>query len=202
MSAKILIVEDEGIIAADIEMTLQGLGYSVVGTAWNGDLALDLIASTQPDLALLDITIQGSLSGIDLAMIIKEKYSFPYVFLTSHSDITTLNQVKQTLPYGYIVKPYADHDLRSTIELALFKYQIEHQDIFPSKLILEDKLKVHFTQREYEMYTCLFKGMSYKEIAQTNFISVNTVKTFIKKLFLKLDISSRHEATNLILSLR
>lgn len=202
MSAKILIVEDEAIIAADIEMTLTALGYSVVGTVWNGDQALDLIASTSPDLVLLDITIQGSLSGIDLAMIIKEKYNFPYVFLTSHSDIITLNKVKETLPYGYIVKPFASHDLRSTIELALFKYQIEHRDLFPAKPLLEDKLKVQFTQREYEMYTCLFKGMSYKEIARQNYISINTVKTFIKKLFIKLEINSRHEATNLILNIR
>lgn len=202
MSARIFIVEDEGIIAADIEMALESLGYKVVGKAWNGDLALDMIASTSPDLVLLDITIQGTLSGIDLAKIIKKKYNFPYVFLTSHSDIETLKKVRETLPHGYIVKPFTDNDLRSSIELALFKYEAEHQDIFPAKAKLETKLDVNLTTREYEIYACLFKGMTYKEIAEANFISINTVKTFMKKIFTKLNVSSRHEATNLIISMR
>lgn len=202
MSAKILIVEDEGIIAADIEMALESIGYQIAGKAWNGDLALDLFASTQPDLVLLDISIQGSLTGIDLAKIIRKKYKFPFVFLTSHSDLATLNQVKETLPYGYIVKPFTDHDLRSTIELALFKFQSENQALFPQKRSLENKLNIQLTQREYEIFSFLFKGMSYREIAEANFISINTVKTFLKNLFLKLNVSSRHEAANLVISMR
>lgn len=202
MSKRILIVEDEGIIAADIEMALGDMGYKVVGTAWNGDLALDLISSTNPDLVLLDITIKGTLTGIDLAKIIREKYTFPFVFLTSHSDQETLNRVKETLPYGYIVKPFTDNNLRSTIELALFKFESENQDVFPAKEIIETKLNISLTQREYEIYSFLFKGMSYKEIAEQNYISVNTVKTFLKNLFTKLCVSSRHEASNLIFSLK
>ena len=151
---------------------------------------------------MLDITIKGSLNGIDLAKIIKEKYTFPYVFLTSHSDINTLNQVKETLPYGYIVKPFTDNDLRSTIELALFKFESEQQSVFPKKEILEEKLNVRLSQREYEVFEHLFEGKSYKEIAEANFISVNTVKFNLKNLFVKLDVSSRHEATNLIISLK
>ncbi len=200
MSKRILIVEDEGLIAADIEMALESMGYKVVGKAWNGDLALDLIASTSPDLVILDITIQGTLTGIDLAKIIREKYNFPFVFLTSHADNATLNRVKETLPYGYIVKPFTDNNLKSTIELALFKYESETQEIFPVKMALENKLNIQLTQREYEIYSFLFKGMSYKEIAEVNFISVNTVKTFLKNLFMKLSVSSRHEASNLIIA--
>ena len=202
MPVRILIVEDEALIAADIEMCLQSMGYEVVGKAGNGDLALDLFANKQPDLALLDITIQGSLSGIDLAKVIRKKYKFPYVFLTSHSDIGTLNQVKETLPYGYIVKPFTENDLRSAIELALYKFESEHTDLFPKKIKLEQQFNVRLTQREYEIFSHLFKGMSYKEIAEANFISVNTVKTYLKSLFQKLNVSSRHEATNMILSLR
>lgn len=202
MSKRILIIEDEALIAVDIEMCLQAMGYEVVGKAGNGDIALDLFASKKPDLALLDITIQGSLSGIDLAKVIRKKYNFPYVFLTSHSDIGTLNQVKETLPYGYIVKPFTENDLRSAIELALYKFESENTSLFPDKVKLEQQFKVQLTQREYEIFSHLFKGMSYKEIAETNFISVNTVKTYLKSLFQKLNVSSRHEATNLILSLR
>ena len=202
MPAKIFIVEDEAIIAAEIQSILQKLGYQVIGKARNGDNALDMLASGQPDLALLDITIKGSLSGIDLAKIIKEKYNYPYVFLTSHSDIDTLNKVKETLPYGYIVKPFTENDLRSTIELALFKFQSENQSPFPSKEKLEKHIKTTLTDREYTLYLHLFEGKTYKEMAAANFISVNTVKFYLKRLFEKLNVSSRHHAANLIHALR
>lgn len=202
MSAKIFIVEDEAIIAAEIQSILTALGYDVIAKTRNGDKALDMLASCSPDLALLDITIKGSLSGIDLAKIIREKYNFPYVFLTSHSDINTLNQVKETLPYGYIVKPFTESDLRSTIELALFKFQSEDSGVFPSKEKLEAKLELSLTQREYDLYAHLFEGKTYKEIAAANFISINTVKFYLKKLFEKLKVNSRHQAANLILSLK
>jgi DNA-binding NarL/FixJ family response regulator len=202
MSVKILIVEDEAIIAAEIESIVETLGYRVLAKTRNGDKALDLLANHNFDLALLDITIKGSLSGIDLAKIIKEKYDFPYVFLTSHSDIDTLNQVKETLPYGYIVKPFSEHDLRSTIELALFKFQSEQQSVFPEKTQLENQLGIQLTQREYDLYAHLFEGRTYKEMAVANFISVNTVKFYLKRLFEKLEVHSRHQAANLILSLR
>jgi len=202
MSARIVIVEDEGIIAADIELALQDLGYEVVGKAWNGETALQLFAEKQPNLALLDITIKGDLNGIDLAKIIRSQYHFPYVFLTSHSDIATLNQVKETLPYGYIVKPFTDKDLRSAIELALFKFESENHELFPPKAKLEAKLDIQLTDREYEIYAHLFKGLSYKEMAEVSFLSVNTIKTHLKNLFQKLNVASRHEATNLILTLR
>ncbi len=202
MSAKIFIVEDEAIIAAEIQSILEKLGYEIVAKTRNGDKALDLLASKTIDLALLDITIKGSLNGIDLAKIIREKYKFPYVFLTSHSDIATLNKVKETLPYGYIVKPFTESDLRSAIEIALFKFESENQDAFPSKEKLETKLKIELTQREYELYLHLFEGKTYKEMAATCFISVNTVKFYLKSLFEKLQVNSRHQAANLIVSMK
>lgn len=201
MSVRILIVEDEAIVAAEIQYILEDLGYKVVGKTRNGDKALDLLASTSPDLALLDITIKGSLSGIDLAKIIKKKYNFPYVFLTAHSDLQTLNEVKETLPYGYIVKPFTNNDLRSTIELALFKFQSENTSAFPSKDRFSTEFNFHFTQREYDIFAHLFDGKTYKEIAALNFISVNTVKFHLKSVFEKLGVNSRHQATNLVLSL-
>ena len=202
MSARIIIVEDEVIIAAEIQSILEAQGYKVIGKSRSGDKALDLFANGNPDLALLDITIKGSLNGIDLARIIREKYDFPYIFLTSHSDVQTLNQVKETLPYGYILKPFTDNDLRTAIELALFKYQSEQAGLFPAKDQLETQLNVQLTSREYELYQHLFEGKTYKEMAEANFISVNTVKFYLKSLFEKLQVNSRHQATNLILSLR
>lgn len=202
MPPKIIIVEDESIIAAEIEAILQKLGYDVVAKARNGDRALDLLASSQPDLALLDITIKGTLNGIDLAKIIRQKYHFPFVFLTSHSDMETLNAVKETLPYGYVVKPFTENDLRSAIELALFKYSTENRPSFPTKENLESELSIHLTDREYTLYQNLCEGKTYKEMAEVNFISVNTVKFYLKKLFEKLQVSSRHQAANLILQMK
>ena len=201
MSARILIVEDESIIAAEIEMILKSEGYQVCGKTRNGDDALDLFNSLQPDLALLDINIKGTKTGIDLAKIIRKKHKFPFVFLTSYSDIKTLNQVKSTLPYGYIVKPFTENEIRSNIELALSKFAAEQEGLFPTKEKLEQKINRHLSTREYELYEQLFEGLSYKEMATKNFISVNTVKYYLKTLFSKLEVSSRHEASTLILKM-
>jgi len=131
--ARIIIVEDEAIIADEIELMLEMMGHEVVGNVQNGDKAEDVFNSQKPDLALLDITIKGSLNGIDLAKIIREKYRFPFVFLTSHSDKTTLSAVKTTFPYGYIVKPFTQQNLMTTIELALHKFESEQEFGFPTK---------------------------------------------------------------------
>lgn len=202
MSVRILIVEDEAIIASEIAMILESLGYIIAGKVRNGDKALDMLTSTKPDLALLDITIKGTLNGIDLAKSIRKNHHFPYVFLTSHSDLDTLNQVKETLPYGYIVKPFTESDLRSAIELALFKFKSENHQGFPSKERIEQHLNIGLTEREYELYKCLYEGMTYKEMSASKFISVNTVKFYMKNLFAKLDVSSRFQASSLIQSMR
>ena len=134
----VLIVEDEALVALEIERTLLKLGYRIAGKARNGDTALDLLASRQPDIALLDIDIKGSRNGIDLARVIREKYHFPFVFLTAFSDRATLAQLKDTVPYGYIVKPFNQADLLTTIELALHKHAAEQDDGFPTLQTIND----------------------------------------------------------------
>lgn len=198
MPTKVLIVEDEAIVATEIAFVLESLGYEIVDQVGNGDQALDLLASRDIDLVLLDIRIQGSLSGVDLARLIREKYDFPFVFLTAHADITTLESVKRTLPYGYIVKPFTDNDLRTTIELALFKFQEEKKPIFPKQARIEQRLNVTLTSREYELYQLLFAGKTYREIAAATNISINTVKLHLKNLFAKLEVDSRHKACQLL----
>jgi len=200
--AKIIIVEDEAIIADEIEMMLEMMGHEVIDNIQNGDKALDAFSSKKPDIALLDITIKGSLNGIDLAKIIREKYHFPFVYLTSHSDKSTLAEVKTTFPYGYIVKPFTQQNLMTTIELALHKFESEQEFGFPSKDSFVQKLGIRLTAREYELLESLSEGMTYKEIGLKHFLSINTVKSYLKSVFLKLEVSSRHEAVNVVLKLK
>lgn len=180
---RILIVEDEAVIAAEIEITLLRMGY----------LALDLLASCQPDLALLDINIKGTRSGIDLANIIRQKYSFPFVFLTAFADRETLSKVKGTLPYGYVVKPFNDNDLHSAIELALHKYTTEQDPALPDRATLNARLVAGLSPREYEVLLLLHDGLSYRQVAERLHLGVNTIKTYQKALFAKAGISSRHQ---------
>lgn len=194
----ILIVEDEALIAVEIESTLRKLGYRIAGKVRNGDKALDMLASTQPDLALLDIDIKGTRNGIDLARIIREKYNFPFVFLTAFSDRDTLNSLMDTMPYGYIVKPFNRGELLTTIELALHKHAAEQDAGFPTLAAINRDLLEGLTEREHETLKLLDEGLSYREVGEQMFISTNTVKYFQKSIFAKLGVGSRHEALQVV----
>ncbi len=196
---RIFILEDEALIAEEIASTLEILGYQVIGRARSADAALDKLASLQPDLALLDINVKGVMTGIDVAKVILKKYQFPFIYLTSYSDQKTLEQVKPTMPYGYIVKPFTDKDLKSNIELALFKYAQDAAPMFPSIDAVNEKLISQINTREYEILESLFEGLTYNEISAKLFISINTVKSYQKNLFSKLGAKSRSEAVRLVL---
>lgn len=118
---KILLVEDDDIIAKVEDWRLKNMGYEVAGRALSGVEAMDLVAKTRPDLVLMDINIQGEIDGIETAKRIKKQFSIPVVYVTSHSDGPTLDRAKATQPDGFIVKPFEDNDLRVGIELALKK---------------------------------------------------------------------------------
>lgn len=118
---KILIVEDDDIIAKVEDWRLKNLGYEVAGRAVSGAEAMELVAKTKPDLVLMDINIQGDMDGIETAKRIKKQFSIPVVYVTSHSDGPTLDRAKATQPDGFVVKPFEDNDLRVSIELALKK---------------------------------------------------------------------------------
>ena len=119
----IFIVEDESIVAKDIQNSLTKLGYNVVGFANNGLDAIEKIEELMPDLVLMDIMIKGNLTGIDVSEKIKEKMNIPVIFLTAYADEGTLSRAKITEPYGYILKPFKEIDLHSTIEMAVYKHQ-------------------------------------------------------------------------------
>lgn len=125
--ARILVVEDEPIVARDIEQQLIELGYVPVGLAAYGELALAMTLSLRPDLVLMDIQLAGSMDGITAALAIREQAMAPVVFLTAFSGDETLDRAKRAQPYGYILKPFSERELRTVLEMALYKCQAEQQ---------------------------------------------------------------------------
>lgn len=124
--AKILIVEDEALIAREIKHRLTNMGWEVVGMAF-GEEAIEMALETQPDLLLSDINLRHGLSGIDLAQRLQSMMDIPVVFLTAYSDEDTVARAKMVGPFGYIIKPVDNRDLQITIEMALYKFRIEKE---------------------------------------------------------------------------
>jgi PAS domain S-box-containing protein len=123
--ASVFIVEDEGIVADDIRETLINLGYTVAGTERFGEIAIEKVKKLEPNLVLMDIHLAGTLDGIDAAEKIRTLYHIPVIFLTAHADETSLERAKVTEPYGYVLKPFNERELHSSIEMALYKHQME-----------------------------------------------------------------------------
>jgi PAS domain S-box-containing protein len=124
---RILVVEDESIVAKDIQNTLIKLGYEVPATASSAASAYEKLEQVLPDLVFLDIKLKGEEDGIHIAGHIKERYNIPVIFLTSYVDQETLDRAKVTEPYGYIVKPFNESDLKTTVEMALFKFSRDRE---------------------------------------------------------------------------
>ncbi len=122
---KVLVVEDENLIAQDLLEQLALLGYTDVSTASSADQALAIADKSPPDLALLDIGIDGDMDGIDLGRELLNRYDVPIVYLTSYSDNETIDRAKQTGPYGYLIKPVNELELGSMLEIVLHKHKIE-----------------------------------------------------------------------------
>jgi len=123
----ILVVEDERIVARDLQHVLSGFGYSVPATAASSEDAMRLAAEKCPDLVLMDIRIKGQRDGIETAAILRERFGVPIVYLTAHADDDAVAQAKKTEPYGYLIKPVRADELRSTIEIALYKHEMERR---------------------------------------------------------------------------
>lgn len=117
----ILVVEDERLIARSVEAQLRALGYTVVGSARNGEEAVRLADELRPDLILMDINLGHGIDGVQAADLIHQRQFVPVVFLTAHSDEATIQRAKVTEPYGYVLKPFEDTDLKIAIEIGLYK---------------------------------------------------------------------------------
>ena len=124
---KILVVEDEGIVARDIQNRLRKLGYDVPEIAATGEMALHKVDLINPDLILMDIMLKGDMTGIEAAAAVRKQKNIPIIYLTAYSDDATLEQAKITEPYGYLLKPFEERELHSAVEMALHKHKIEQK---------------------------------------------------------------------------
>jgi DNA-binding LytR/AlgR family response regulator len=156
----ILVVEDESIVSKDIQHSLKKLGYNVVGAASTGEKALELARTEHPDIVLMDIMLKGDMNGIQTAEIMRSEMSIPVVFLTAYADESTLSKAKVTEPYGYIIKPFKEIDLHTSIEMAIYKHGKEQEII-----------------KERDL---LFSIVENKESASADFIFVKSNSRLVK----------------------
>jgi CheY-like chemotaxis protein len=124
---KIMVVEDESIIAEDIRMSLINKGYVVPFVVSMGEVAVEKVKEEKPDLILMDIMLAGKMDGIETASAIRSKFDIPVIFLTAYCDENILARAKITEPFGYLIKPFKDRDLYITIEMSLYKHKMEKE---------------------------------------------------------------------------
>ena len=191
---KILVIEDELLIAEDIRMHLEKLSYDVIGIASSFNEVKEIIDSATPDIALVDIMISGNKDGIETASYLKEHLKIPIIFLTSHADKPTIERAKQVNPDGYLVKPFNSNDLFTSIEIA-FSNHVKHSmsekesESHPEdSFILKDCI---FIKKDYLLVKIKFDELryiksdgNYVEIFCENkkFLTRSTLKDFIQKL--------------------
>lgn len=125
--SRILIVEDEFIIAKDIQISLENLDYDVCALVSTGEEAVEKTEKERPDLVLMDIVLRGEMDGIEAAHQIRTRFDIPVVYLTAYADDKTVERAKVTEPFGYLIKPFKDRELHAIIEMALYKHKTEKE---------------------------------------------------------------------------
>jgi CheY-like chemotaxis protein len=147
---KILVVEDEILIARDLQSSMQNMGYEVPEIAIAGEEALKKVAQIEPDLVLMDIHLKGDMDGIDAAAQIRARFSCPLIYLTAYADEPTLQRAKLTEPYGYLIKPFQERELKTTIEIALYKHDMEQKLQTAHSLLLQAHDRVERQVKELQ----------------------------------------------------
>ncbi|AEH60474.1 response regulator receiver protein [Methanosalsum zhilinae DSM 4017] len=125
---KIIVAEDENIIGLRIKDKLEKMGYTVTAIVSSGEEAVSKTYSTMPDLILMDIRLKGQIDGVEAASQIRDKFDIPVIYLTAYSDEEILERAKKTEPYGYILKPFTENDLRTNIKMAFYKHYGKKND--------------------------------------------------------------------------
>jgi DNA-binding NarL/FixJ family response regulator len=190
---KVLIVEDEPVIAENLSMYLDNDDFEVSGIAYDSDEALQQLIVNTPDAVILDINLESEKDGIDIANYINTTYQVPFLFLTSYSDKGTLERAKKVKPSGYIVKPFNEKTLIASLEIAISNHAAEKNHDMPRLQFekLNQSLLSPFSKREFELAQLIYDGVTNTQVADKLFITVNTVKTHLKNIYLKLDAATR-----------
>lgn len=191
---KVLIVEDEPVIAENISIYLDNNDFEVSAIAYDSEEAFQQLKSNTPDAAILDINLESEQDGIDIAAYINKEIQIPFLFLTSYSDKNTLDKAKQVKPSGYIVKPFNEKTLLASLEIAISNFASEKNSAQPGLNI--EKINRHLlsplTEREFEVAHLAYNGITNSQIAEQTFISLNTIKTHLKSIYLKTDANTRY----------
>ena len=193
-SVSILIVEDDIFICQHLREQLERMDYDIAGVAYNGQGALDQLSVCQPDLVLLDINLGEGKDGIDVAEIIRDEYQLPFIFLTSYANRSTIERAKHSRPAGYIVKPFTEKDLFAGIEIALHNHAQSWQVNSWDPDVVNKRCDTEFTRKEVALLQDVFEGKTNRQICEKHFVSLNTVKSHILRIYAKLDVHSRSEA--------
>ena len=197
---KILIVEDEPVIAENIAMYLNNYDFTVSAIAYDDEEAITQLKINTPDAVILDINLEGLVNGIQIADHINKNYQLPFLFLTSYADKETLEQAKTVEPWGYIVKPFNEKTLLASLEIAISNYaQRSNQQVPALNLAkINRHLINHLSEREFEVLQLIYAGKTNQQIASEIFVSVNTIKKHIQNAYLKLDAATRSAAIALL----
>ncbi|MES2777199.1 MAG: response regulator transcription factor [Bacteroidota bacterium] len=193
---KVLIVEDEPLIARNIAMYLNNNDYEVSAIAYDDEEAIFQLRRHAPDLAILDINLEGEQDGIDIATYINKNNFIPFVYLTSYSDKETIERAKKTNPAGFIVKPFNERTLYATIEIALANHAAQANKHVPDLSFskINKQLVTPLTDREFDVIKLMYQGSTNQQIADALFIAINTLKKHINNAYFKMDVGSRTAA--------
>lgn len=155
----LLIVEDEPIIAADLTICFNRMGYQVLDSLHSGEEALEYLKSQQPDLILMDVQLDGQLDGIETVQRINQQYHLPTIYLTSNTDNATFTRAKNTNPAAFLSKPFRQRDLQTTIELALANFnrketegEIDNPELIETAFLLRDRIFVKHKERLVRLF--------------------------------------------------
>lgn len=176
----ILVVEDESIVAKDIQVCLKRLGYDVVGVVSSGEDAVEKAREFDPDLVMMDIMLKGEMSGIDAANEIRRRKDIPVIFLTAYTDRDTVDKAKESEPYGYIIKPFKEIDIQTAIEIALYKHSKESEvrkerDLYYSMVEKNDSVDMMFVKANQRLVKIRYADIYFIE-ALKDYVVINATE--------------------------
>lgn len=196
--AKILIVEDEVIIGLDIQKKLTDMGYVVSGIADTGDSAIKMIRNDQPDIVLMDIVIKNDKDGIETAEEILNQFNIPVIFLTAYSDEETIQRAKISEPYGYIIKPFKERELRVIIEISLYKHRINIELMEKTRQLeeLNKNLELKVAERTKALQEEIEDRKKIENILRQNEENFKDMTEFLPVILVEYDLNLKIQYVN------